>query len=203
MRPCFQGRFISGCGRPAGAGCGAPPITSITSIGWAGGSSAIDSTRQRGRAQLQQRGERAAGARLDDQRERQRARAALRDQRGDALADHAGEVGLDHRLAGASGRACPGRSSPSSAASSVITGSRSFGRADAADDQRAQIGAQQVDQPVVVERLLDRLAEAGEDRQRMADRDAVLQQRAQQAGQRGERQRLRVDRLDQRRPNAP
>ena len=50
--------------------------------------------------QAQQRGQRAARARLDDQRRRAGSGSALGDEIGDAFADGAGEFRLDYRLAG-------------------------------------------------------------------------------------------------------
>ena len=52
------------------------------------------------RAQPQQRGQRAARARLDDSAIGGAAGPRCGDQRGDAFADDAREIGLDHRLAG-------------------------------------------------------------------------------------------------------
>ena len=115
---------------------------------------------------------------------------------GDALADGAGEVGLDHRLAGAGIDEAAGdrRLEPGVERDH---GQAIRGRADAADDQPAEIDADEIDQPVVLLRLLQRDGEAGEDRQRVGDGDAVVEQRAEDARDRGKVQRRGVDRLDQ------
>jgi hypothetical protein len=49
----------------------------------------------------------------------------------------------------------------------------------------------------MIGRDLHPISEAGEDRQRVADRNAVIQQGAQHAGQGGKAERLRVDRFNQ------
>lgn len=55
-------------------------------------------------------------------------------------------------------------------------------RTDPPDDQPAQVGPDQFDQPVMIDRHLHSIGQAGEDRQRVADRNAIFQQRTQHAG---------------------
>jgi hypothetical protein len=82
-----------------GGGGASSPITATTSIGWVGGSSAIESTTQPG-ARWRISAASARRARLDDQRGGNRADAAFGHDRAHPLADGARQIGLDHRLAG-------------------------------------------------------------------------------------------------------
>ncbi len=71
------------------------------------------------------------------------------------------------------------------------------GRADFGYDHGAQICANDVDQAIMIGCLLGGERDAGENTQAVSQRDAVCQQRFQQARHGGERQWLRRDGLDQ------
>ena len=105
------------------------------------------------------------------------ARPALRRKFGDAFPDHGGKIGFDHRIAGDRiMQALNDR--PFKRGIEGDDGQAGVRRADAANDQRAKIGAHPLDQPVMFLRLLHRARQAGQDRQGVADGDAILQQRA-------------------------